>query len=295
MADKITTFEHFKMLGNRVKAVIDNGIANVAGLMVSGLMDLQDAVMSGGVPYGKELTESWPSLQARIKAGNFVGIHIGDFKTIVLTTGETVIMEVAGIDQYYRCEDYNLGHHVDFISRDCLADMKAFNGTNTNQGTAAEHNPWRASKLFQTMNDEATGVFSTLPADLKPCIIEKRALLESRYSAAGALNDSTGWEWNSMGKLWLPTEVEVFGNAVWSDETWGAGGGGCNKQYPIFIGSSLHMIKGDGNGGARHYWCEVSAQRASATGVCCVANVGDANYVAANNQWMCAPLCFRIG
>ena len=55
----------------------------------------------GGVPYGKELTEGWAALQARIKNGNFSGIHIGDYKTISLTTGEKVIMEVAGIDQYY--------------------------------------------------------------------------------------------------------------------------------------------------------------------------------------------------
>ena len=52
----------------------------------------------GGVPYGKELTEGWAALQARIKTGNFEGIHIGDYKTIQLTTGEKVIMEVAGID-----------------------------------------------------------------------------------------------------------------------------------------------------------------------------------------------------
>ncbi len=255
----------------------------------------KDFFMSGGVPYGKELTESWAALRTRIKAGNFAGIHIGDFKTITLTTGEKVIMEVAGIDQYYRFGDHEIGHHVDFISRDCLAGTKTFNDTNTNQGTAAEPNPWRASKLSQDMNDENTGVFSTLPADLKPCIIEKRALLETRFSEAGALNDSTSWAWNGMGKLWLPTEVEVFGNTVWSDARYGAGGGGCNKQYPIFIGGSLHLIKGNGNGGARGTWWEASVPRASATNVCFVNVYGDANHYAATGGWIFVPLCFRIG
>jgi len=256
----------------------------------------KETFLSGGVPYGKELTESWPSLQTRIRAGNFKGIHIGDYKPITLTGGEVVIMEVAGIDQYYRCGNAEIGHHVDFISRDCLAGTKVFNDTNNNNGTAAEPNPWRASKLFQVMNDETTGVYSKLPADLKPCIIEKLALLEKRYSAAGALESDTGWEWYYMGKLWLPTEVEVFGNTFWSDGDAGwTGGGGCNLQYPIFQGGTKHIIKGNGNRGARCTWWEASARRQSATYVCIVGYNGSAGSYWATNGSVCAPLCFRIG
>ena len=265
---------------------------------VQGALDLLSVmVLSGGVPYGKELTESWASLQARIQAGNFKGIRIGDFKTITLTTGEVVIMEVAGIDQYYRCGwPTGIGHHIDFISRDCLADTKVFNDTNTNNGTAAEPNPWRASKLFQTLNDEATGVIATLPSDLKPCIIDKRALLESRFSSAGALESSTGWAWNNMGKLWLPTEVEVFGNTFWSDGDAGwTGGGGCNLQYPIFYGGAKHIIKGAGNGGDRRAWWEATARRQSSTDACGVGSDGNAIGVWATNGTIFAPLCFRIG
>lgn len=264
---------------------------------VQGALDLLSVmVLSGGVPYGKELTESWASLQARTQAGNFKGIRIGDFKTITLTTGEVVIMEVAGIDQYHRCGDIEIGHHVDFISRDCLAGTKVFNDTNNNNGTEAEPNPWRASKLFQTLNDEATGVIATLPSDLKPCIIDKRALLELRYSAAGALESSTGWAWNYMGKLWLPTEVEVLGNTFWSDSDAGwTGGGGCNLQYPIFCGGAKHIIKGAGNGGGRCGWWEATARRQSSSYVCIVGGHGDAGYYWAAYGGIYAPLCFRIG
>lgn len=245
---------------------------------------------------GKELSEDWASLQARIQDGNFKGIYIGDYKPIVLTTGEIVVMEVAGIDQYYRCGDQEIGHHVDFISRDCLAGAKAFNDANTNNGTEEEPNPWRASKLFQTLNDETSGVYATLPADLKPCIIEKRARLESRYSEAGALNGSTGWAWNSMGKLWLPTEVEVFGNTFWSDGDAGwTGGGGCNLQYPIFYGGAKRAIKGAGNGGARCGWWEAVAQRRSAAYMCGVGYDGAADGVVATRGGIYVPLCFRIG
>lgn len=256
----------------------------------------KDTFLSGGVPYGKEMTESWPALQARIQAGNFKGIHIGDYKPITLTGGEVVIMEVAGIDQYYKCGDQEIGHHIDFISRDCLAGAKVFNDTDDNNGTAAEPNPWRASKLFQTLNDETSGVYAKLPADLKPCIIEKRALLENRYSAAGKLDASTGWGWNNMGKLWLPTEVEVFGSIFWSDGDAGwAGGGGCNLQYPIFYGGAKHIIKGIGNGGVRCIWWEASARRQSSTYVCIVASYGYASHGAATSGGIYAPVCFRIG
>ena len=256
----------------------------------------KETFLAGGVPYGKELTDSWANLRARILAGDMAGIHIGDYKTITLTTGEVVIMEVAGIDHYYKCGyPTMIGHHVDFISRDCLAGTKVFNDTATNNGTAAEPNPWRASKLFHTLNDETVGVYAALPADLKPCIVEKIALLEHRFSAAGALESDTGWDWNTMGKLWVPTEVEVFGNTFWSDGDAGwTGGGGCNLQYPIFYGGAKHIIKGAGNGGGRCYWWEASARRQSATHVCGV-DAGNAGGHVATNGGIYAPLCFRIG
>lgn len=248
----------------------------------------------GGVPYGKELTDSWSELQTRIKAGNFDGIHIGDFKTIELTTGETVVMEVAGIDQYYNCGNPAIGHHIDFISRDCLKGAKVFNVSGTNNGTNEEPNPWRASDLFKTMNDETTGVYSTLPSDLKLCIIEKRAALEKRYSAGGDLRNSTDWVWSDMGKLWLPTEREVWGSSIWSNTEW-SGGGGCNDRYPIFIGGTKHIIKGEGNGGSRIAWSEVNAGRDSSTTVCYITGTGNAANYVASTATARVPLCFRIG
>lgn len=253
---------------------------------------MKDIFLSGGVPYGKELTESWANLQARIKAGNFSGIHIGDYKTITLTTGEKLIMEVAGIDQYYKCGDTAIGHHIDFISRDCLAGTKQFNTTNTNNGTETEPNPWRASALFSTLNNT---VYGTLPSDLKACIIQKRALLESRYASSGALTAPSGWAWNNMGNLWIPTEVEVFGTAHWSHHGYGTAGGGCNLQYPIFKGGAKHIIKGAGNGGGRCHWWEASADSGNSSSVCYVDDYGNARSSAASSANIYAPLCFRIG
>lgn len=255
----------------------------------------KDTFLQGGVPYGKELTESWASLKSRFAAGNFTGVHIGDYKTITLTGGEVVVCEVGGIDPYYKCGDTQIGHHVDFISRDCLAGGKRMNATNNNNGTADEKRPWLASELYQTLNDETNGVFAKLPSDLKSAIITKRALLEERYSAGGAVSADTGWSWANAGKLWLPTEVEVFGHHTWSEPGYGTGGGGCNLQYPIFAGGAKHIIKGNGNGGSRCPWWEMSAHRTHATNFCYVNHAGYANFYPASDTGICVPLCFRIG
>lgn len=300
MSIKTNELQKFTSLSSTDTVLVDTSGGTGRAEFSSIGEQMKDTFLAGGVPYGKELNISWTDLVTKIQAGNFVGVHIGDYKTITLTTGETVIMEVAGIDQYYKCGDAVIGHHIDFISRDCLAGAKVFNdktadNTDTNNGTAEEPNPWRASKLFQTMNDTTSGVITTLPTELQSLIIEKRALLESRYSASGVLDTGSSWAWNNMGKLWLPTEVEVFGSVHWSQPGYGSGGGGCNLQYPIFQGSALHIIKGDGNGGGRCSWWESSALASSSTHVCCVAHHGHAHSLVASHSAVRVPLCFRLG
>lgn len=252
----------------------------------------------GYVPYGKELTETWADLRTRIAAGDFTNIHIGDYKKVTLSNGEVVTMEVAGIDTYYMALD-TVPHHMDFISRDCLDGIKKFNETDTNNGTADEHNPWRASLLFKTLNDETTGIYSMLPDDLIPYIIPKVAISEMRYSGAGAVNNSTAHASFSMGNLWIPTEVEVFGNTFWSDGDAGwTGGGGCNVQYPIFCGGMKHIIKGRTSlpkeKGSSVSWWLSTARRQSPTQVCQVSYLGNAAYFPASGNCR-VPLCFRIG
>lgn len=242
---------------------------------------------------GAELPYTWAELQAKIQAGDFSNLYIGDYKQITLTTGEVVIMELASVSQYRNHGDTAIGYHLDFISRDCLSGNKRFNPTNNNNGTADEKNPWLASELYKTLNDESSGVYATLPADLKPYIITKRANCEERYSTAGAVTRNIGWFWKNMGKLWLPTEVEVFGHHTWSEPGYGTSGGGCDLQYPIFRLNGF--IKGDGNGGSRCNWWEASAARTDSTHFCNVSGNGDATHDTAAHPYIYVPLCFRIG
>lgn len=262
---------------------------------------MKDIFLSGGVPYGNELTMSWFELQSQIKGGNFTGIHIGDYKNIILEDGEEAVMEVAGIDQYYKCGDTTIGHHIDFISRDCLKDTMPFNTPEgrgeTNNGTEEEQNPWKSSDLFKLMNDEENGVFSKLPDDLKPYIIEKHAQLKQRYSSSGPVNNSTGQKWDYMGKLWFPTDIEIFGNAFWScDNTGYSGNGGCNLQYPLFYGGAKHIIKMKGNNNSsKAVWWIGMAVKDNNSQVCCVNENGAAGQNSPTITSVSVPLCFRIG
>ena len=259
------------------------------------IVDAQEDVVAAhnSLIRGKEISLTWAELKAKTQGGDYSDLYIGDYKEITLTTGEKVVMELAGISTYYNTADTPIGHHLDFISRDCLAGYKKMNNTDTNNGNATNKNPWMASALCAAMNNESNGVFATLPADLKPHIITKRTLVEERYSAGGAVASNTSWSWQNIGKLWLPNEIEVFGCNIWSEQGWGSGQ---SIQYPIFkLGGYKHIMKGNGKGGTRCNWWEASAHRANATYFCVVSLNGNADRDVASYASVCAPLCFRIG
>ena len=117
------------------------------------------------------------------------------------------------------------------------------------------------------------GLVSSLPAGLQAVIAEKRFLLEKRYSSGGTVTDSTGWGWESLGKLWIPSEYEVFGSVVWGTKGFSSG---MALQYPIFANNWRKRIKGNGDGGSRAAWWLLSVFGGSSTHACYVANSGDA-------------------
>lgn len=283
-------------------AKMDQLIAAIQSSSGGGSADALSCIHAqGAVPYGKELEGTWAEIQAKVQAGDFSGINIGDYKTIELKSGETVIMEVAGIDihynpfeGYYPCDQ----HHIDFISRDCLttADWVIYNNSGYNNGTSAQKNPFMASDLYQTLNNTTDGIITQLPDDLRSVIIKKRALVEDRYSSSSSeLTDNTGWHWAEMGPLWLPTEFEVWGQTYWSDPKYGAAGGGWNIQYPIFKGGLKHILKGYGNGGGVDGWWLASACAGDCGSFCYVGGAGPAVYNYASDGTCLVPLCFRIG
>lgn len=226
--------------------------------------------------YGKEIAMTWDEISTKTKKGDFSGLRIGDYKTVTLTTGEVVIMEIAGIDPYFGSGDQEAGHHILWVSRDCLATTYQMRANNTNNGTSAEPNPYRASALFSTLQNT---IFPTVPAAIRAHVIEIRGLLEKRYSGSGTLNNSNDWAWYSRGKVILLTPIEVFGTAGWGESGW-SNGGGVNVHLPLFAGSSKHFIKRKGNGGERVPWWLAAAYAGNSAAFCYVYSDG---YSGSNN------------
>jgi hypothetical protein len=256
----------------------------------------------------------WSWIRARIRAGNFEGINVGDFIPFT-AAGNHYLSEVAGINTYKRqgdTTDVIMGNHIDFITRDCHPDTFQMNRVNYNNGIAdgAQAVPFLSSELFQRLNSRqgnvptsaaatpaiasadfrTTGIFHTLPADLRAVIVEKRVLAPTRRLAANLLIDDTSWAWNNIGMLWLPFEVEVFGTKHWGSKTGHEGG---FLQYPIFASRMDKIVKGAGHEGVRSTWWLASAAGGNSTAFCSVHSLGPATSHSASHA-LRVPLCFRI-
>lgn len=238
-------------------------------------------------PEPREIPLTWDEISAKTKKGDFSGLRIGDHKTVTLTTGEVVIMEIAGIDPYFGSGEQEAGHHILWVSRDCLATTYQMRGNNTNNGTSEEPNPYRASALFSTLQNT---IFPTVPEEIRAQVIEMRGLLEQRYSSSGTLNSSNNWGFCSRGKAILLTPIEVFGTESWGESGW-SNGGGVNVHLPLFAGSSKHFIKRKGNGGERVDWWLAAASAGDSTSFCAVRYHGYASTTPASNSFG-VPLSF---
>lgn len=233
-------------------------------------------------------SDVWAWIKARITAVDYSGLHVGDYIPFSMG-GMAIKAQIAGIDTYYRTGDVEIGHHIDFISKDCNPIPMQWNTTNNNNGSAANAAPWMVSNIRSILNSTW---YSYLPAALQAQIIEKRAYIETRYTSGSTLTDSTGAAWNDIGKLWVPSEFEVFGGIVWGTRGYSQNG---SVQYPIFVGNSEKRIKNQGDGGERCYWWLSSVTSGVSTHVCFVGNDGLASYGIASVATIYVPVCFRIG
>lgn len=226
----------------------------------------------------------WHWIQDRLNNRNYKGLNHGDFIPMTVD-GENHEMQI-NINTYKKTTDQELDDHIDFISRDCYSQTVQWNTTNNNNGTAAQEYPYLASNVKQFLDQ----LYNKLPADVRTYIVTKRTRLEKRYSSSGALKESNGWGWADLGKLWLPSEYEVFGSTIYSTEGYGSGQA---VQYPIFANSWKNRIKSTVASEGLYSWWLLSVADNSANGVCFVSYDGTASYWSATTAPR-IPLCFRF-
>lgn len=257
---------------------------------------------------GRDLSTIFASLtdlHTAVSAGDFTNIRVGDYWPITLSGNVydyaaatskdmncTFQMEVAGINTYINYGDTAVPNHLVMCSRNLMSFTVPYRSEDATWYSSSETNPWRGSHLYQTLNNGTNGVLALLNnTDFSPYIYGgpngsgMRFLLETKASGA---TSATSWSWGDRGKLFLPTEREVWGQDVWSEHNWG---GGAAVQWPIFSGSSRHIVKGLGGSG-RYYWWVQSSLAGSASDFAFVHCYGLPTNDSAGITWIGAPLCF---
>jgi hypothetical protein len=273
----------------------------------------------------------WGWIKKRIADNDFDGIHVGDYIPAALSAGtitdgdtsysisaKTLNMQIAGIDTYYGYGDTAVGHHIDFISKQCIGTNIPYNKTNHNNGTSTYQNPFMASKIYACLNGinnagtgydstaygynaSSGGILQLLPSALQSAIIGKRMYAESRYSASGHLTGASGAAWVTMGGLWLPTEQEVYGMPICSGGVKEANSGvdrglaGSPVQYPLFAGTAGRTNNKIKYNADRVPWWLSSVASGSSTHACLVYAAGYAAATECTYTDRSVPVCFRIG
>lgn len=269
-------------------------------------------------------SDEWAWIKARISAANYEGLYVGDYIPVTMNAGtvggasiaqQTFQCQIAGIDTYTGCGDTEIGHHIDFISREVIDSTVTWNPENNNNGTSVQANPWLASQAYAYLNGvnnyttsaynnvahggnySAGGILQLLPTKLTNLIVTKRNLLDSRYDSTKLLTYSTTWVWGDMGKLWLPNEIEVYGTQIRSNLGYAQGywnpEANIAVAYPIYLGSGRNRIKRVSSGGRSSWWLS-SADSYNSANVCHVNGYGHANSYNATYASIRCPLCFRI-
>lgn len=157
-----------------------------------------------------------------------------------------------------------------------------WNTANTNQGTADVKNPYLNSNLkaWEKLLE------ACLPEGLTKYLLTQRVLLEERYSASGALSDSNSWSWQDIGKVWSPSEMEVYGCPVWGTKGYSVG---FDCQFDLFR-DTAHRLNG-----TRCLWWLRSVVGGSSSSVCYVDSNGGADCNSAAAAWVRPRPGFLVG
>ena len=253
-------------------------------------------------------SDEWAWLEARRAAGNFKGIHVADYIPVTLN-GNIYHAEIMGINTYKNYGNTAVGNHIDFILRELWETPHVWNKVNYNNGISSNQYPFLASDLYYYMNAlsgsvpngtgvnpattsvnyTSSGIYYYFPTKLKNVLKNKLVLLPKRYNSSSPLTDDNSWDWQSMGKLWIPSEMEVYGTAIWSDKKFSAGG---FQQYPYFK-NNMRRVKNIMNGGRCPWWL-LSSCSGNSTDACYVYSNGDASAYHTSYTYIAVPVGFRV-
>lgn len=198
----------------------------------------------------------------------YAGLRERDFITVQVESNPYPYM-IAGFDLDRGCCDPEQGPSITMCTRTAFPERVKWNNTNDNNGTAAQPFPYLASNVFDYLNNTLLPKF---PAEVRAVMKERIALTEQRYSASAKLTASNGWAWKPIGRLWLPSEPELFGRNQWGDPY----GDAVSSQLSVFRDPSDRIFRTP-DGERSTVWSR-SVAAGYAVGACYAYAYGYANY-----------------
>lgn len=177
---------------------------------------------------------------------------VGDTKTVAVN-GVNYQFQIIGFDHdtLTTADGSRTKAGITFQMVDCLSTTYYMNSSNTNSGG------WNGSYMKKTV---MTTLLNQLPAALKN-------VLKSVNKLSGTGGGSTSGTQTTNDKLFLLSEVEIFGTTTYS-----VPGEGTQYAYYKAGNSKVKKVNGSAN-----YWWERSPGSGNTNTFCYVNNTGDAN------------------
>jgi hypothetical protein len=210
----------------------------------------------------------WDFLADCADRGNYSLLRINDYVPYAVG-GNTYNWHIGAFDYDKGCLDQEVTKGSLFMVPDkAFPDTVQWNTSNDNNGTSTQAHPYLASNIYSYLQNT---LLPTFPAAMTNVMRDRRALLESRYNASSKLTDSTTWAWQNIGKIWLLSEMEVYGCMVWG------------SRYASGVETQLEIFKDPRNrirrtpAGSRTTWWLRCVSAVSSTDACYVNVNGIAN------------------
>ena len=192
-----------------------------------------DAGGSGSLPeVGLTAEEyTWAEIKAISEAGKEDEyFDLGDIKTMTLTDGTVVEMQIVAFDADEKADGSKAG--ITWISKGIITTHQ-MNATNDNTGG------WASSAMRTWLQGD---FYATLPDEVKDVIVSVNKTYLDYNGGSPATQTCTD-------TIWLPSYREVFGNSSNSAdyETSGA-------DYTAFFTDATSRIKNNSSGSAARWW-----------------------------------------
>ena len=231
-----------------------------------------DTLTVNVVAVGDFATSSWNAIHTAVQAA-IGGLDlssvwsVGDTKSVTLTTGETIELQIADFNH----DTYSDGVKapISLVMKNCLNATSAMNSTGTNSGGY----PASAMKSYVETN-----IYDKLPADLKAIVAPVKKKWYTTYNSSSSLTEGNY-------NVWLLSEMEVFGSKSY---TIGTGEG---TKYPIFTNNNSRIKK---VGSSANWWWLGSCYSGLSGYFVFVYGGGDVNYGNASySGGVVVGLCIR--